>query len=452
MPPEEAAKLEPVGEPIHATLTSAPDVPPPTGRSTPAKVIVELEVQEVTRPMADGVTYTYWTFGGNVPGKFIRVRQGDTVEFHLQNAPTNKMPHNIDLHAVTGPGGGAASSSTAPGHESVFTFRAINDGLFVYHCATAPVPMHVGNGMYGLILVEPPEGLPPVDRELYVMEGDFYTTGKYHEAGLQGFDMAKAIDERPTYVLFNGAEGSLVGDKAPKLKVGERVRIFFGVGGPNVTSSFHLIGEIFDRVYQEGGGRYQEQVQTTMVPAGGAAIAELTVNVPGTYIMVDHSLTRAFNKGAIGTLVVEGAENKALYSGKQEDRTYGGSLGTPPIPSAADPLAHGKQVFESTCALCHQVDGAGVAGVFPPLAGSEFVNGDKERLIGIPVHGLSGKITVKGVEYNNVMPPLVSLTDEEIAHALTYARASFGNKADAITPEDVKAVRAKTPPAGSAAE
>ena len=164
-------------------LTSPPNVPPPTNRNYPAKVIVELEVIEKEMPISEGVNYTFWTFGGTVPGSFIRVRQGDTVEFHLKNHPDNKMPHNIDLHGVTGPGGGAASSFTAPGHESQFTFKALNEGIYVYHCATAPVGMHVANGMYGLILVEPPEGLPKVDHEYYVMQGDFYTTGKYREKG-----------------------------------------------------------------------------------------------------------------------------------------------------------------------------------------------------------------------------------------------------------------------------
>ena len=294
----------PTGEPVMAVLAAPPNVPPPTNRTKPAHVVVKLTVKELVMQMADGVQYAYWTFGGTVPGSFIRVRQGDIVEFHLQNDATSKMPHNIDLHAVTGPGGGAASSFTAPGHASQFSFRAVNPGLFVYHCATAPVPMHVANGMYGMILVEPPEGLPPVDHEYYVMEGDFYTKGKYHEKGLQDFDMDKGIDARPTYVLFNGAEGSLLGDKALKAKVGETVRIYFGVGGPNVTSSFHVIGEIFDRVYTEGGSHVQENVQTTMVPAGGSAIVDFRVQVPGTYALVDHSLFRAFNQGAVGTLKV----------------------------------------------------------------------------------------------------------------------------------------------------
>src|SRR3954468_24096614 len=254
-----------------ALLTHAPEVPPYIGRMHPAKVIVNLEVKEVTKRLADGVEYTFWTFGGEVPGQFIRVREGDVVEFHLNNHPTSKMPHNIDLHAVTGPGGGAASTFTAPGHSSQFTFTALRPGLFVYHCATAPVPMHIGNGMYGLILVEPKDGLPKVDKEYYVMQGEFYTTGRYGEEGLQSFDMAKAIDERPPYIVFNGAVSSLVGDHALTANVGETVRLYFGVGGPNVPSSFHVIGEIFDRIYSEAGTRIaQENVQTTLVPSGGA--------------------------------------------------------------------------------------------------------------------------------------------------------------------------------------
>jgi nitrite reductase (NO-forming) len=282
----------PQGEPIKAVLTSPPMVPPPTGRKAPAKVIVELEVRELEKEISEGVKYTLWTFGGTVPGSFIRVRQGDTVEFHLKNHPDSKMPHNIDLHGVTGPGGGAASSFTAPGHGSQFTFKALNAGLYVYHCATAPVGMHVANGMYGLILIEPPEGLTVVDKEYYVMQGDFYTAGKYREKGLQAFDMQKAIDERPTYVLFNGSESALTGDNALKAKVGEKVRLFIGNGGPNLVSSFHVIGEIFDKVWFEGGTKFQENVQTTLIPAGGAAIAEFKTEVPSTYVIVDLTKVR----------------------------------------------------------------------------------------------------------------------------------------------------------------
>ena len=312
----------PQGEPVEAVLTSPPNVPPPTGRTAPAKVIVSLDVVEKDMEISEGVTYTFWTFGGTVPGSFIRVRQGDTVEFHLRNMPDSKMPHNIDLHGVTGPGGGAASSFTAPGHVSRFSFKALNAGLYVYHCATAPVGMHIANGMYGLILVEPPEGLPKVDKEYYVMQGDFYTTGKYREKGHQGFAMEKAIDENPTYVLFNGMEGSMTGDKALSTKVGETVRLYVGNGGPNLVSSFHVIGEIFDKVYTEGGSKYQENVQTTLIPAGGSAIVEFKADVPGNFVLVDHSIFRTFHKGSLGILKVEGQKNPDIYTGQQHDIEY----------------------------------------------------------------------------------------------------------------------------------
>ncbi|MDH5306372.1 MAG: multicopper oxidase domain-containing protein, partial [Myxococcales bacterium] len=231
---------------IEAQLGVPPYAAPALHRDHPARVVVKIEVRELVKEISDGVQYTFWTFGGTTPGPMIRVRRGDLVELHLMNHPDNAMPHNIDLHAVTGPGGGATSTFTAPGHQSQFTFQAINEGVFIYHCATAPVGMHIANGMYGLIVVEPEAGWRDVDREYYVVQGDFYTRGDFREPGHQPFDMQRAIDENPAYVLFNGREGSLVGDNALKAKVGETVRMFVGNGGPNLVSSFHVIGEIFD--------------------------------------------------------------------------------------------------------------------------------------------------------------------------------------------------------------
>ena len=289
-----------------ATLTQAPFVPPPIDRDYATRVVVELETVEVTKQMMSGVEYRYWTFGGSVPGKFIRVREGDEVELRLRNHPTSVAPHNIDLHAVTGPGGGAGATFTGPGQETSITFRAINPGLYVYHCAVAPVGMHIANGMYGLILVEPKEGLPEVDREFYVMQGEFYTDGKTGQPGLRQFDYDEALSEIPDYVVFNGAVGSLTGENALRAQQGERVRLFVGNGGPSLVSSFHVIGEIFDNVYAEGGTAVSSNVQTTLVPAGGAAITEFRVDVPGTYIMVDHSIFRAMDKGALGMIEVSG--------------------------------------------------------------------------------------------------------------------------------------------------
>ena len=455
----------PRGAPIRAVLTSPPNVPPPTGRNYPAKVIVELEVIEKEMQISEGVNYTFWTFGGTTPGSFIRVRQGDTVEFHLKNSPDSKMPHNIDLHGVTGPGGGAASSFTAPGHESQFTFKALNEGIYVYHCATAPVGMHVANGMYGLILVEPPKGLPKVDHEYYVMQGDFYTTGKYREKGNQPFDMEKAIDERPTYVLFNGAEGALTGDKALKANVNETVRLFVGNGGPNLVSSFHVIGAIFDKVRFEGGSSVQTNVQTTLIPAGGAAIAEFRTRVPGSYVMVDHSIFRAFNKGALAILKVSGAEDKAIYSGKELDSVYlgdraGSNLNAVTRATASsasgtlsvqDQVHAGEALFAGTCSVCHQANGAGLAGVFPPLAKSDFLAADTGRAIDAVLRGLTGKLKVNGVDYDSVMPPMNQLNDDEVANILTYVLNSWGNPGGRISTDDVKKRRAAAAPVAAPA-
>ena len=456
-----------------AVLTPAPNVPPPIARKTPAKVIVHLEVREVIKRLADGVDYVFWTFGGDVPGRFIRVREGDEIEFHLNNHQDNKMPHNIDLHAVTGPGGGATSSFTAPGHSSQFSFKALNPGLFVYHCATAPVGMHVGNGMYGLILVEPKAGLPAVDHEYYVMQGEFYTTGKYGDQGLQGFDMNKALDERPPYVVFNGAVGSLVGDKALTAKVGDRIRLFVGNAGPNLSLSFHVIGEIFDTVFQEGGTQASHNIQTTVIPPGGAAIVELQVQVPGTYVLVDHALFRSFNKGALGMLKVEGPQDMLVYSGKEVDAVYLGKAaeagsaaekrvaalqaqmaneikGNPRIAGLTKEIQieKGKAVYMQTCFVCHQPEGQGVAGQIPPLAKSDFLSTlTKEDYIRGVLNGRTGQIVVNGQTYNGTMVPMNYLADDQIANALTYVRNSWGNSGDAVSAEEVARIRQQaTPP------
>jgi nitrite reductase (NO-forming) len=440
----------PPDEAVRAVLTSPPNVPPPTNRTKPARVVVKLSVKELVMPMADGASYTYWTFGGTVPGSFIRVRQGDTVEFHLENDATSTMPHNIDLHAVTGPGGGAEASFTAPGHASKFTFKALNSGLFVYHCATAPVPLHVANGMYGMILVEPPEGLSPVDREYYVMQGDFYTKGKYHDKGLQAFDMQKGIEARPTYVVFNGAEGSLLGDKALKAHVGDSVRIYFGAGGPNLTSSFHVIGEIFDKVYSEGGTHFQQNVQTTMVPAGGSTIVEFKVQVPGGYPLVDHSLFRAFNQGAVGMLNVSGPADKDIFSGKQEDAVAEKAADKREVlepaafedPGAEARIAAGKTLYSGNCGACHQASGRGLPGTIPPLAGSDYLaKHDKERVIGVVLNGLTGPINVNGNTFNSSMPPWSHLSNDDVANVLSYVYNSWGNAHGVVSAADVARVR-----------
>ncbi|MCL5687335.1 copper-containing nitrite reductase [Neisseria meningitidis] len=334
---------------IDAVTTHAPEVPPPTDRDHPAKVRVKMETVEKTMKMDDGVEYHYWTFDGDVPGRMIRVREGDTVEVEFSNNPSSTVPHNVDFHAATGQGGGAAATFTAPGRTSTFSFKALQAGLYIYHCAVAPVGMHIANGMYGLILVEPKEGLPKVDKEFYIVQGDFYTKGKKGAQGLQPFDMDKAIAEQPEYVVFNGHVGSIAGDNALKAKAGETIRMYVGNGGPNLVSSFHVIGEIFDKVYVEGGKLINENVQSTIVPAGGSAIVEFKVDIPGSYTLVDHSIFRAFNKGALGQLKVEGEENPEIMTQKLSDTAYAGngaaSAASAPAASAPAASASEKSVY-----------------------------------------------------------------------------------------------------------
>lgn len=440
---------------IEAELTAPPHVPAPVGNRSAKKLLVNMEILEKEGTMTDGVEYVYWTFGGSVPGSFIRTRVGDEVEFTLSNHPDNRLPHNIDLHAVTGPGGGATSSFVAPGHEKTFSFKTLNPGLYVYHCATAPVGMHIANGMYGLILVEPEGGLPKVNKEYYIMQGDFYTKGENGEPGLQAFDMRKAVDEDADYVVFNGSVGALTGDNAITANVGETVRLFVGNGGPNLTSSFHVIGEIFDNVHIEGGDVINKNVQTTSIPAGGAAIVDFKVDVPGTFILVDHAIFRAFNKGALGMLKVKGEESKKIYSGVKQEGIYnpeGGTIQEMPNgkeekavaskqeKSLAQKIADGKQIYTKTCFACHQANGEGIPNAFPPLAKSDYLNDDVKRAIDIVLHGKTGEITVNGQKYNSVMTKQ-ALNDQEVADVLTYVYNSWGNNKTNVSVNTVMEVK-----------
>lgn len=349
---------------IDAVMTHAPEVPPPVNRDHAALVKVKMETIEKTMKMADGVDYTYWTFNGDVPGQMIRVREGDTVEVEFSNNPNSTVPHNVDFHASTGTGGGAAATFTAPGRTSTFRWKALQAGLYIYHCAVAPVGMHIGNGMYGLVLVEPKEGLPKVDKEFYIVQGDFYTKGKYGEPGLQPFDMDKAIREDADYVVFNGHVGAIAGDNALKAKVGETVRMYVGNGGPNLVSSFHVIGEIFDKVYVEGGKLINENVQSTLIPAGGAAMIEFKVDIPGSFTIVDHSLFRAFNKGALGQLVVEGEDHPEIMTKKLSDEAYKGT-------GAAAGAASGASGASAPAASTPAAPASSASGSSNPYGGEE---------------------------------------------------------------------------------
>ncbi|MGB3864987.1 MAG: copper-containing nitrite reductase, partial [Xanthobacteraceae bacterium] len=305
---------------VEADISRPPtDLPPPIGKRDPKTVRLDLFTVEMEGRLAEGTTFGYWTFNGKVPGPFVRVRVGDTVDVHLKNAADSNMIHSVDFHAATGPGGGAAALQVDPGKEKSMTFKVLKPGLYVYHCATPMVAEHIANGMYGLILVEPEEGLPPVDHEFYLMQGEIYTDAAYGQHGSQEFSVEKLLAEKPEYFVFNGSVGALTKLHPLHAKVGETVRLYFGVGGPNFTSSFHVIGEIFDKVYNLGGVMSQplEGIQTVTVPPGGAVITEFKLDVPGGYTIVDHALSRA-ERGLAGMLVVEGEPNPDIYNGVVE--------------------------------------------------------------------------------------------------------------------------------------
>ncbi len=459
-------------------MTSAPFVPPPIARRYATKVKLDIEVKEHTKMLADGVSYTYWTFGDEAPGVFIRVREGDLVETKFKNHPDNTVAHNIDFHSATGPGGGGEASFVAPGHSATFTWRAMRPGLYLYHCVAAPAGMHLANGMYGLILVEPKAGMSKVDKEFFIVQGEFYTNGAYGEQGDQHFDLKKALHEEPEYVVFNGRVGALMEENSLKVNSGESVRLYLGNAGPALVSSFHIVGEIFDGVYGEGGSSIsQRNVQTTVVPVGGSSMVEFVAEVPGKYEFVDHSMFRAFNKGAMGMIEVSGKPRPELFTGRQSEELFNpgthleryvaapapaapkaAAMASQPkqapervvvaasnanrasAPPTAAVLEHGKQVYDRICTTCHQPDARGMANVFPPLAQSDFLMHDVDRAIGVLVAGLQGPVTVNGKKFDGVMPDF-SLSNEEIAAVLSYVRTSFGNEGSHVTPGDVQRVR-----------
>jgi nitrite reductase (NO-forming) len=302
---------------VEADISREPtDLPPPIEKRDPKTVRLDLFTVEQEGRLAEATTFGYWTFNGKVPGPFVRVRVGDTVDVHLKNSADSNMIHSVDFHAATGPGGGAAALQVDPGAEKSMTFKALIPGLYVYHCATPMVAEHIANGMYGMILVEPEAGLPPVDHEFYVMQGEIYTEAAFGQHGSQEFSVEKLLNERPEYFVFNGSVGAISKLHPLHAKVGETVRLFFGVGGPNFTSSFHVIGEIFDKVYNLGGltNPPLEGIQTVTVAPGGAVITEFKLHVPGNYTIVDHALARV-ERGLAGLLIVEGAPNPDLYNG-----------------------------------------------------------------------------------------------------------------------------------------
>jgi nitrite reductase (NO-forming) len=299
---------------IGADPTSVPKSQAP---DTDGIVRISLTAQEVISEISPGIYFNYWTYNKQVPGPMLRVREGDTVELTLTNDPSSLHDHNIDLHAVTGPGGGASLTHVMPGETKTFRWKALAPGLYIYHCAMPNVSTHNSHGQYGMILVDPKEGFAEVDKEFYVMQGELYTMGQLGKKGLVAFDSDALLDGHPNYVTFNGRI-----ETTPRMqaKVGDKIRMYVGNGGVNLISSFHVIGEIFDTVYPNAsiGGALEHNTQATAVLPGGASIVEFTVDVPGKYLLVDHALAR-MNKGAWAVLEVTGNENEDIF-GKVDNK------------------------------------------------------------------------------------------------------------------------------------
>ncbi|POR31804.1 Copper-containing nitrite reductase [Tolypocladium paradoxum] len=297
-----------------AQLTSAPHVPPTITRRHPILLRVPLTTATKLAQVTNQHKYEQWAFNGTVPGPFIRARAGDVVELALTNRDATGNRHNVDSHAFTGPGGGAAVTTAEEGEARTARFRLLCPGLYVYHCATAPVPVHIANGMYGLMYRRP----APMDREYYVMQSEVYheppeVLADGRPSPTVAFSYPGGLREEPGAVVFNGTE-ALTRDRPLKARAGESVRIFFGNVGPNLTSSFHVIGSHFRRVYRDGDvlsppGRF---VGTVSVPPGGATIVDMKMVVPGTYTLVDHAIFR-LDKGAVGFLNVSGEARPDVY-------------------------------------------------------------------------------------------------------------------------------------------
>ncbi len=292
-------------------------IPSPIRRSRTMHHDLTLTAREVLAEIEPGVRFLYMTFDGQVPGPLLRIRVGDTVRLTLRNPHGNTLLHTVDLHAVYGPGGGMEALLAAPGQEKSLFFKALYPGSFVYHCAVPDLDFHIASGMYGMILVEPEEGLPPVTREFYLGQHETYVAAAAGPQGFHAFDFDALLREDPTYVLLNGQKQALTPDGYGALaaNVGETVRIFFVNGGPNLTSSFHPIGNVWTKLWVNGTFRTAPDayMQTCAVPPGSTLVADLALPVPGQVKLVDHALTRVVRKGMLGVIDVAGPAQPQIF-------------------------------------------------------------------------------------------------------------------------------------------
>ncbi|MGN8217904.1 copper-containing nitrite reductase [Halococcus morrhuae DSM 1307] len=293
------------------------DIPEPIDRTEPKHHEITLEAKEVTAEIEDGVTFNFMTFDGRVPGPMIRLREGDTVSFTMENLPENKREHNVDMHAIYGTGGGSVATTAEPGTANGMRFEATYPGAYIYHCAVPNMDQHISTGMFGMVLVEPKAGMPPVDREFYLGQHEVYTDKAVGEQGHHGFDADAMLNEAPTYVLFNGEKYPFTPDRYGTMsaETGETVRVFLVTGGPNVSSNFHPIGNVWTRAWRDGALASQPEryVQTMKVPPGSCMVGEMDLPVPSRIKLVDHALTRVTRRGLLAEIDVTGPERPEVF-------------------------------------------------------------------------------------------------------------------------------------------
>ncbi|MBT4793071.1 MAG: multicopper oxidase domain-containing protein [Halobacteriovoraceae bacterium] len=434
-------------------LKSPPNVPSPITRKTSKVVNIELNVQEKIGELIEGVQYSYWTFNGTVPGPMIRVRVGDTVKIKLNNPQGGRFPVALDIHGANIPLGGASISLTPPGKSATFSFKATRAGLFFYQSSAPPVAMQVANGLFGMIFVSPKNGLPAVDKEFYLVRSEFYTSGNFGNQGIQSFNMSNALAGKADYVVFNGSALSLVDKNSLKIKKGEKLRLFIGNIGPSLPATFRISGGYFTNALIPSKNSKYENKTLLFTPPGGTHVVDLSFDHIGDYRLLDQSILNSFNKGSLATIEVTGEMDKSkiiankvdglmqlegsspifFISNKNRASTFQNSQSLP------DRIARGRSVYMENCMACHQKDGRGIKGVFPPLAASDFLNKNKKRAISIVKNGIEGEIVVNGIAYNSTMAAL-KLSNEEIADVLTFLYNSWGNSKKTVRPAEVKSI------------
>jgi nitrite reductase (NO-forming) len=389
---------------------------------------VRLDTTHKIVEIAPGVKFSAWTFGDQVPGPTLRARVGDRIKFVMTNRSDEAAPglrmtaapmmHSMDFHAaMVSPQD--KYRSIAPGQTIEFEFVANYPGIFMYHCGTPMILEHLASGMYGAVVVEPRDGYPTkVDREYVVIQSEFYVkpdpAKKVGKAPLYVLDSTRLRASQPTHTVFNGVHNSMV-KKPLAAKPGERVRLFVLNVGPSKTSSFHVVGTIFDKVWFEGNPKNQfEGMQTVLLGSSNSAIIEFVIPEKGSYIMVDHHFANA-SQGAIGLIDAGGkAEEQELEHHNMP------ASSTPTDPEAVQ----GKLAFESKCLACHSLGGGRKLG--PDLAGVTRRRSESwlVRWLKAPEKMLETDPDAKKMlkEYNNIPMPNQQLPEAEIRQYLKYFR------------------------------